>query len=325
MAEDFGSMSVRPYQLVHIIAKIGAGRAADLGDARLNEILEAARRNPLTPLTLRCNVDSVYQYQNPGRDEDTPEGDLFNDKRDLDIVQKLGLVPGSTRPAIELFERVIAEIPTVQGICRYERATSETWPGCADPDCDHYEAGQAMGLDAVIPPRSPEEMAAVKKASVQAMCEAEKLRIRPHHLMCMTCFHAGKEGLGPIEIDNLYEAIDIMQKHPDVPVELIAGPCMICPPCKPYRPDINLCLGTRGMSLRDQKKDLDVLQTLGLKFGDTLPAREVLRLLYDKIHSTTQICGYKDGIERGWEWRVCGTPEGNEGYRKGREAGLGVL
>jgi hypothetical protein len=79
------------------------------------------------------------------------------------------------------------------------------------------------------------------------------------------------------------------------------------------------------MGLRDQKKDLDVLQRLGLRFGDVLPARRLLRLLYDCIASTRTICGYGDGIVRNPEWTICNEPEGSEAYVRGRAAGLGVL
>jgi hypothetical protein len=78
------------------------------------------------------------------------------------------------------------------------------------------------------------------------------------------------------------------------------------------------------MGLRDQKKDLDVLQKLGLTYGDTLPARKLYKLLYERISSTRDICGYGDGEERAPEWRVCGDPEGNETYRKARAATLGI-
>jgi hypothetical protein len=83
-----------------IICRIGAGCTDDLGNPRLNTILKAVRQDPKVPLTLRCNVDTVYRYQNPGHAEDTSEGELYNAKRDLDIIQKLGLVPGDTRPAL---------------------------------------------------------------------------------------------------------------------------------------------------------------------------------------------------------------------------------
>jgi len=78
----------------------------------------------------------------------------------------------------------------------------------------------------------------------------------------------------------------------------------------------------------DQKKDLDVLQKLGLEYGDleygdTLPARKLYELLYERIPSTRDVCGYGDGQERAFEWRICGDPEGQESYRKARAAKLG--
>ena len=77
------------------------------------------------------------------------------------------------------------------------------------------------------------------------------------------------------------------------------------------------------MNLRDQKKDLDVLQLLGLQYADTLPARRLYRLLFQRISTTTQICGYGDGVVRGAEWSICGGQRGNDAYRKAREANMG--
>ena len=78
------------------------------------------------------------------------------------------------------------------------------------------------------------------------------------------------------------------------------------------------------MALRDQKKDLDVLQKLGLKYGDTLPARKLYELLFKRIPSTRDICGYGDGKKRATEWSICGDPKGKEAYRKARAAMLGL-
>ena len=110
--KEFGSLDVRPYQLMCVICRLGAKR----GDRyyfmqRLNTIRDIAAKEPWRPVTLRCNVDSLYRYQNVGREYDTPEGRLFNEKRDLDILQKLGMTPGATRPVITLFSRVVKEIP----------------------------------------------------------------------------------------------------------------------------------------------------------------------------------------------------------------------
>jgi len=320
-----GVLQVRPYQLMCIVCRIGQGKARDLGDARLTEILAAGREDPKRPIRLRLNTESVYAYRNPGTDENTPEGELFNTKRDLDIIQKLGLVPGDTRPAIDLFERLLLDIPTAKGICGYGAVTSGTWSGCSQADSGAYEKGHKRGIKAIIPPRDAQEKADYKETSVAAIHKAKALQIRPHHLMCMSCFYGDRmEKLEPIKEDNLFEAIDAIHKNPDIPVTLVPGCCMICPPCSHYDPETNLCLGGKSMALRDQKKDLDVLQKLGLKYGDSLPARKLYERLYERIPSTRDICGYGDGRERAREWRICGDPEGREGYRMARAAKLGI-
>lgn len=325
MVKKFKSLDVRPYQLMCVVCRLGA----DAGDEyyhekRLDELLAAVRKNPNLPVTLRCNVDTVYSYQNPGREYDTPDGELFNDKRDLDIIQMLGLVPGDTRPALEIFNRLFRDICTCKSICGCGEMTSENWRGCRLAASGNYERGHALGIGAVIPPRKEAKKAVSKKESCTQMYKAESLCIRPHHLMCMTCFHGGRESIEPIQEDNLYEAIDIIQKHPEIPVTLVPGCCMICPPCSKYDPGTNWCVGGIGAGLRDQKKDLDVLQILGMQYGDTLPAREMVQRLYERISSTRQICGYNDGIVRGGEWTICGGPDGSPGYVKGRAAGMGI-
>ena len=324
IAGGFATLPVRPYQLMCIVCRMGGGCTNDLGDPRLTAILKAVRQDPKLPLTLRCSVDSVYRYQNPGHAEDTAEGELFNAKRDLDIVHKLGLVPGDTRPAVDMFARLLDKVPRARGICGYETNTSDTWRGCAQAGSGNYEKGHAMGLKAIIAPRDSQEMAQVKKTSAAAIYQAPVLRIRPHHLLCMSCFHGGKEKLAPIAADNLFEAIDVIQKNPDIPVTLIAGVCMICPPCASYDPANKLCLGGRSMALRDQKKDLDVLQKLGLKYGDSLPARKLLELLYQRIPSTRDICAYGDGEVRAPEWSICGGALKDAPYQKARAARLGI-
>jgi hypothetical protein len=320
----FGSLDVRPYELMHIVSRIGKGWQDDLGDERLTSILRAVRQNPAMPITLRCNVTTAYAYQNPGHTRDMPAGELFNVRSDLRILQRMGLVPGDTRPAIELFRRLLENVETAKGILWFDEVTSDVWAG--EPrERGHYESGRALGLEAIIPSRSADEMACAKRTSTRAMYEADLLKIRPHHLMCMSCFYGGHEVLEPIEEDNLFEAIDIVQRNPEIPIELVCGPCMICPPCHGYDPATGQCIAGIGMALRDELKDLDVLQRLGLTYGDVLPARELFARLYERIPSTRLICGHGDGIYRGPEWRVCGGPDGDPRYVKARERGLGFL
>lgn len=317
-------LDLRPYQLMCLVCRLDEGRKAGSKD-RLDRILKTIRAQPDIPVTLRCNVEGTYRYQNPGRAADTPEGPLFNLKRDLDILQKFGLAPGDTRPARELFERLYERIKTTAGICGYKNTRGRAWRGCTRTFRGFYETGMAKGLDHLIPPRPADKKKEFKERTARDVLEAKILSIRPHHLMCMACFYGTRKPLAPIAEDNLYEAIAAIQKNPEIPVRLIAGCCMICPPCSRYEPKTGLCLGSHGMSLRDQHKDLTVLQRLGLAYGDTLPGRELFRRLFAAIPSTTLVCGYGNGVVRGHEWTVCGGPEGCVGYVKARQSGMGFL
>jgi hypothetical protein len=325
VAQDYHTLDLRPYQLMEIVTKVGAGAGDDLGSERLNAAMREMRQTPYTPIRLRANVSSIYAFQNPGHDEDTSGGKLLNVKRDLDILQRLGLTPGATMPAIDLFDLLFSAIPSAEGIAGYGDGTGAFAPcdGCSAVD---YAAGVAKGLGGVFYLRDEDEMARVKQESANAVLQADHLYIRPHHVMCMTCFYGSHlDNMVPIAEDNLYEAIVAMQRNPDIPVTLIEGPCMICPPCAFYDPQANLCYLHIGIGLRDEKKDLDVLRLLGLQYGDTLPAREYLRLLYEHVPSTRLVCGQGDGVERAPSWRVCDSPEGSERYAAGRKAGLGVV
>jgi len=317
-------MDVRPYQLMCLVCRMGRQDDEEYyHEERLDEIYSAVQANPGLPLCLRCNVDAAYAFQNPGRQYDTPEGELFNDRRDLNILQRTALVPGDTRPARDALRLLVKNIETTKDICAFDEVTAEHWQGCRFGHSGNYERGHEGGLNTLLGAREPEEKASVKETSCREMAKAEILCIRPHHLMCMTCFHKGRPPaeLEPIQEDNLCEAIDICRKNPEIPIKLIAGPCMICPPCSGYDKSSDTCVASIAMSLRDEKKDLDVLQRLGMEYGDVLPARELLRLLFERVHSTTEICGNKDDIERSPEWRVC---RSEERFQKGRTVGLGI-
>lgn len=325
---EYGSTDIRPYQMLCLVCRQGRRNDARpyYHESRLNDIQAALKADPIVPLTLRCNTDTVFRYQSPGRDYDTPEGGIFNDLRDLTILQHIGAVPGNTLPAIDLFDHVLNAIPTCRGICGYPESEAPGWPRCRFADSGNYERGVAMGIGSLIPRRTPPEKAIVKQESADACYQAKCLSIRPHHLLCLTCFHGGRsaEDLAPIAEDNLYECIRMMQRNPDIEVELIRGPCMVCPPCSSYHAPSNLCIGGKSMGLRDEKKDLDTLRTLGLRYGDIVPARKLLQSLFNAVKSTTEICGHGNGVERSREWRICGGPTGNAAFKRGRQAGLGV-
>lgn len=311
------TISARPYQLLCLVCRLSARLPPGTQLGRLRKII---RENPSIPIRLVCNVDALYRYQNPGHALDSAGGDLFNEKRDLDILQKMGLSPGDTRPARDLIERLLKSVKTVRDICGGAgRRASATWRGCALAGSGAFERAHAKAFAALIPARSAREKAAAKRSTAAAIYRAKELNIRPHHLMCMACFYS-RQKFAPIAEDNLFEALDVMRKNPAIPVTLIRGCCMICPPCSAYDRATGLCTGAHGMGLRDQKKDLDVLKRLGLNYGATLPAKVLYQRLFQRIRSAKEICG----LESGEAWTSCGTAA-QKAYERSRASGMGIV
>ena len=112
-----------------------------------------------------------------------------------------------------------------------------------------------------------------------------------------------------------------------MPIELVPGPCMICPPCKGYDPDSGLCDASFAMGLRDQKKDLDTLQLLGLDYGAVLPAWQLLQLLYERIPEQQKVCAFNYGRQTQEAWSICRSaqvPPQESRYSRAAAENLGV-
>ena len=161
------------------------------------------------------------------------------------------------------------------------------------------------------------------------MYKYDSLEIRPHHLLCIICFANGKrlEDLHILKEDHLYEALDIFQKNPNIPIKLVAGPCMICSPCFGFDPCSGTCSAAFGMGLRDQKKDLDTLRLLGLKYGDILPAVELYKLIFDRIENLTAVCGFTTARRTGPAWSICSGENnlpGRKSFYRSKNCGLHI-
>ncbi|NLC57601.1 MAG: hypothetical protein GX774_12245 [Armatimonadetes bacterium] len=314
-------LELRPYQLLCLVCAQGADGAAP-EDAGLAQVRDAIRKDPDQPVRLVCNAGDVYAYQDPGPAGDTPEGAEFNRKRDLDILCRLDLAPGNVLPARALLLTLLHAIPTVAGICGYESTTSEAWRGCPRAGSGCYEKGREKGIDALIPPRSPEEMAREKRASMEALRSGKGITIRPHILLCAVCQYGG--GVRPpYADDNLPELLEIvLTTHPDLPVTMARGAdWAMCAPCPKRVPGLNACVNVLGSGgLSNEKRDLDTLQRLGLRYGSTLKARDLFRLIFERIPTTQPICGRRNAAPSVW-WDGCGEEnrsEGNRNYEKGR-------
>ncbi|NOZ20257.1 MAG: hypothetical protein GXP25_04125 [Planctomycetes bacterium] len=315
-------LTLRPYQAMCLVCSLGEEDSGST-DARLKDILDAIRAHPDQPVALRCNSDDVFAYQSPGAEDDTPEGTEFNMKRDMDILLRMDLAPGSILPARYVFVRLLRAISSCAGICGYDTATSDAWKGCPKAKSGSYKKGREKGIDALLPPRSEEEMARDKKKSLKDMYEANTIRIRPHILVCAVAQY-GNGARPPYKPDNLPEMIQHVLKNPGAPITLVpSADWMMCGPCPDRSPELNACvrggLGSRG--LYNEMKDLNVLRALGLTYGAKMSAKEIYRLLFERIPKVDGVCALQNVASDISVWRDgCGrSAEPCPGYRKGRE------
>jgi len=315
-------LTVRPYQLLCVVCSVGESAAADR-NGKVERLKAAVREHPDRPITVTCNAGDVYAYQDPGTADDTLEGRDFNRKRDLDILQRMNWPPGITLPARTAFSCLLKRITTVAGLCGYDAVTSEAWKGCPKAQSGHYERGHQKGIDALIPPRTEDEMAREKQRSLQALYAAQEVTIRPHILLCAVCQYGGGTR-PPFKPDNLPELLElILTKKPDLLIKFApSADWMMCAPCPRRVPELNACVNVLGSGgLSNEKRDLDMLQRLGLAFGDALKARDLFRLILEKIPTTQDLCK-RDGspCPSVW-WDNCGESnlsKGNPNYEKGR-------
>ncbi len=316
-------LSIRPYQLLCIVCNIGENSIPE--DKKLKNVLKEIRKFPDRPIILQCNAGGVYSYQDPGVKEDTPEGSDYNRKRDMDILQHLDLAPGSILPARTLFLSLLKNIPTVSGICGYDIITSDAWKGCPKAKSGNYEKGIKRGIDAIIPPRTKGEMLKSKEKTLKEIYKAKQFFIRPHHLLCAVCQY-GSGIRPPYEPDNLPEFLERVSNEQELLITLIRGPePIICAPCPYWVGKLKACVGGAVGSggLYDEIKDLNVLQKSGLTYGTTMKAKQMYKLIFEKIPNTKGICCLNNtGKTKYSIWRDgCGTsfPDGNENYIRGRK------
>ena len=321
-------LTVRPYQLLCIVCSLGKDESLP-NDMQLKKLIDRITENPDIPICLRCNAGDEFSYQDPGAEDDTPESLEFNRKRDLDLLQRLDLAPGSILPARVLLARVFKAIPSVAGICGYDTVTSDVWRGCPRAKSGAYEKGHARGIAAVIPPRSKEAMKKDKAASLRDTVQADAIRIRPHILLCAVSQY-GSGIRPPFEADNLPEMIQHILEQPDTPITLVSGAdWMMCGPCPDRVAASNACVCGAICSggLYNEMKDVNVLQAIGLAYGDTMKAGDLYRLIFERIPQTAGVCALDSNIPDLSVWRdACGTASDPcPNYRKGREMMLKEL
>ncbi len=314
------AITMQARHLLSTVCTLGGAACPLMQKERAQEVLDAVKRDPTVTIRLESSADEMPHYEDLDDEYYSaldPE-EILNRKRDLDVLQRLGLVPGSVRRARYLYELLFERIETPDGICAYD---TPGWEGCPLARGGAYESVRAQGWRAVVYCRTDEEREEYRERNVEAIYNGERLYVRPHHLMCLCCWYAGGEGDAPRPNDSIYEILQRIRREPEVPIVLVEGCCEVCDCCDGFHPETGRCVHGGGL-IRDYKKDLDVLQKLGLMPGATMKANELFDLLFERIASTREICGYEDGIVRAQEWTICGGPEGNPGYVTTRETGI---
>ena len=78
---------------------------------------------------------------------------------------------------------------------------------------------------------------------------------------------------------------------------------MACDPCSVYYPPENVCY---HVHFKNSLRDLMILERLGLAPGAELPASELYALVFERISSLKEICGWRDGSNTALFWAPCG-------------------
>ena len=226
---------LRPGQLVGTVCAKGGAHCPLLEQAAAEAILRRLEADPTATIRLVADADTVLYFRAMATATSLAAGpsDALSRKRDLDVLQRLGLAPGDTRRARYLYTLLFERIATPCGLCAYD---TPGWEGCPLARSGAYEAVRAAGWEAIVHARSDAERAESRRRNAAEIAKADRLYIRPHHLMCLSCWYNGGSAKGPRPNDTLYEILLRIREQPDIPLTLVEGPCMACDCCDGLHP-----------------------------------------------------------------------------------------
>ena len=323
-------LEVQAHYLLCAICIHGGCSTPPAGRRTVDRLLKVLWEYPYVPLKITADVDVnrahyLDVYANRGI-KPLPENFLerkenyITRKQDLETLRRMGLAPGTILPAYVAYSIIFNRIPTLEGICfsTSYTAKSRLWRECPQARKEYYERivsyeyhnlekqtelGEAMdgkGIWALLRPRTRQDMREAKTVSSQYIIQhADHLFIRPNHVLCILCTAKVEE---PFIQDNLIELRKKMEENPDIPVTLSEGCCMVCDPCNIYHPDEHICYAGH---IKNQLRDLLMLEKLDLKPGATLSARKLYKRVYERITSLREICAWGDERETAIFWSPC--------------------
>lgn len=184
-----------PQHLLCMRCMNGGGKLPFMEKHGLLEKYEKIISNPDIHIRLTGAFDEIGA-RTPVFYEQTPQ----ERKRDLDVLQKLGLAMGDTRIARDLFALIDMRIQGVEQICSYNTEYTEVWRECELARTSLYEEGKVK-----LKKRSEEAMKLSKQTSCLEIENADKIVIRPHHLLCVTCYIGGNDNSMLLSILCLFQ------------------------------------------------------------------------------------------------------------------------
>lgn len=329
-------LTIRPHHLLCAVCHAAGCRNVPAGDATVEAIIGAIKSRPTIPLELVVDEEITLllprdMFEGSLRDDQdvARRRDDFVDRfKDTETCRRMGVRFNTVHPAFEIVKWLTANVESLEGICFWNDPASQEWPECPHARLDSMSKmreprqGRGEDLDGVgenifLPVRTKAEMARVKEESAAATYRSDRLYVRPHHLFCIMCVYGDGTRTEPLEDDNLYELFVMMRDNPEIPVTLIEGCCDVCPPCPAYYAPENICLHSYT---RDFYKDLATFRKLGLSPGDTIPARQLWALLYDRFPTSAEVCGPYRNCEFTHVWKGCAPS--SPGYEAARERRL---
>jgi len=149
------AIAIRPHILVCAVAQYGNGVRPPYPPDNLPELLQHILEHPDTPVTLVEGADWLMCASCPSRVPamnacvcgQIGSGGLYNELKDLNVLQQLGLTYGTTMPAKDLYLLIFDRIPSVDGVCALTNGLPDgsVWrDGCGaqEEPCPGYAKGR---------------------------------------------------------------------------------------------------------------------------------------------------------------------------------------
>ena len=213
---DAEPLVVRGHHLMCAVCARGGCKDLPSGKRAVNKLLKVMWEYPYISLKVMADIDvcrahflRVYEKRGTGalpKNFQKRNDDYVWRRRDLEVCRVLGIVPNTEIPAFFAYTILLARQRSPEGICRTDAKKSKAWPECPQARKGYYEKiagarkyglaeqtryGEKMdgkGIWAMIRPRTREDMKdAKKKSAAYIMEKADRLYMRPMHVLCLFC------------------------------------------------------------------------------------------------------------------------------------------